>query len=212
MSSNSESKTDFTKKLTNFYNNLVGEEYTSQKKNYFIFTVVLLAITGFSFAGLGHLWGQFTWLAVAFTLVIHIIAYLYSILLQKFVNNNDIIGIEKQLPNKRRGFIDLFKDGDEGGKRHLSAHYSGIYGVLLFNFFLVSISSLTSFKDVNIPRDNLTEEEYQNKVKRVNSLKAWTTFLVVIILFTSIPHLINWGKNIWSFAEFGNKNRILLFP
>lgn len=187
-----------------YFNNLIGEEYTLQKKKYFIFTIVLLAITGFSYAGLANLWGQFTWLAVAFTLVIHLIAYVYSLLLQFVVNNGKIngpLGGERELPNKFKGFIDLFTKGEELDKRHLSAHYSGIYGVLLFNFFLTSLTSLSSFKDIHIPRDNLTEEEYQNKVKQVNSLKAWITFLSVLILLTSIPHLFNWYKNIWKFTN-----------
>mgnify|MGYP001441367361 CR=1 FL=1 len=186
-----------------YWNNLVGPEYTSQKKNYFIFTIVLLAITGFSFAGLGHLWAHFTWLAVAFILVIHIIAYVYSLLLQFVVNNGKIspLGGERELPNKWKGIIGLFTKGEELDKRHLSAHYSGIYGVLLFNFFIASISALNNFKDVHIPRDDLTDEEYDKKVKQVNSLKGWLTFLTVLILLTSIPHLINWGKNIWKFAS-----------
>ena len=62
------------------------------------------------------------------------------------------------------------------------------------------MTSLATFKDINIPRDNLTEEEYQ-KVKQVNSLKGWILFLTILILLTSIPHLVNWCKNIWQFTS-----------
>ena len=160
-----------------------------------------MMLTGFLYAGIADLSGQFTWLAIAFTFVIHIIALVYSYLL-KLVNGY-LLDSEKDVVNRHTGIVSLLKNGstDEKSNDHKYVHYSGIYGILMLNFFLYAITYLTSFKDIHIDRTKYdSDEEYRNKVKLYNGIKGALIFFNVLLFLMAIPYLITWFKNIKYFA------------
>ena len=139
MESKENSENKFVQYFSDLFTNLTSNEFNSTKQSYFLTSIGIMMLSGFLYAGIADLSGQFTWLAIAFTLVIHIIAYAYSYLLKLI--NGYLLDSEKDLKNRHTGVYGLLLENatEKRSNDHKYVHYSGIYGILMLNFFLMQL-------------------------------------------------------------------------